>query len=276
MGISNNNQNSRYYDFFREQEIIFTKSNIQILHLDLREVYIKFNGGQWPCIINSTSLQSAKIIIGTASGAYKEMVNNPKVSLSLRYSFIEPNESKVQFFVACAVDKIIPLPNTEELVIVSLLFTQRPPDDLISRIGEFIETNENFKNRKEDRIEINQNSIRKLGIEREESIVFVEGIPRKCILKDLSFGGAKIMFVGIPKFLIDKPVDLKITFSETNDTVGIKGVVKDAEFLEGRKDIASVHIKFDEDKVPLLYKRRINNYITTYQKNMLNNKRNNL
>ena len=276
MGISNNNQNSRYYDFFREQEIIFTKSNIQILHLDLREVFIKFNGGQWPCIINSTSLQSAKIIIGTASGAYKEMVNNPKVSLSLRYSFIEPNESKVQFFVACAVDKIIPLPNTEELVIVSLLFTQRPPDDLISRIGEFIETNENFKNRKEDRIEINQNSIRKLGIEREESIVFVEGIPRKCILKDLSFGGAKIMFVGIPKFLIDKPVYLKITFSETNDTVGIKGVVKDAEFLEGRKDIASVHIKFDEDKVPLLYKRRINNYITTYQKNMLNNKRNNL
>ena len=276
MGISNNNQNSRYYDFFREQEIIFTKSNIQILHLDLREVYIKFNGGQWPCIINSTSLQSAKIIIGTASGAYKEMVNNPKVSLSLRYSFIEPNESKVQFFVACAVDKIIPLPNTEELVIVSLLFTQRPPDDLISRIGEFIETNENFKNRKEDRIEINQNSIRKLGIEREESIVFVEGIPRQCILKDLSFGGAKIMFVGIPKFLIDKPVDLKITFSETNDTVGIKGVIKDAEFLEGRKDIASVHIKFDEDKVPLLYKRRINNYITTCQKNMLNNKRNNL
>ncbi len=276
MGISNNNQNSRYYDFFREQEIIFTKSNIQILHLDLREVYIKFNGGQWPCIINSTSLQSAKIIIGTASGAYKEMVSNPKVSLSLRYSFIEPNESKVQFFVACNVDKIIPLPNTEELVIVSLLFTQRPPDDLISRIGEFIETNENFKNRKEDRIEINQNSIRKLGIEREETIVFVEGIPRKCILKDLSFGGAKIMFVGIPKFLIDKPVDLKITFSETNDTVGIKGVIKDAEFLEGRKDIASVHIKFDEDKVPLLYKRRINNYITTCQKNMLNNKRNSL
>lgn len=276
MGISNNNQNSRYYDFFREQEIIFTKSNIQILHLDLREVYIKFNGGQWPCIINSTSLQSAKIIIGTASGAYKEMVSNPKVSLSLRYSFIEPNESKVQFFVACAVDKIIPLPNTEELVIVSLVFTQRPPDDLISRIGEFIETNENFKNRKEDRIEINQNSIRKLGIEKEESIVFVEGIPRKCILKDLSFGGAKIMFVGIPKFLIDKPVDLKITFSETNDTVGIKGVIKDAEFLEGRKDIASVHIKFDEDKVPLLYKRRINNYITTCQKNMLNNKRNSI
>ena len=274
MGISNNNQNSRYYDFFREQEIIFTKSNIQILHLDLREIYIKFNGGQWPCIINSTSLQSAKIIIGTASGAYKEMTQNPKVNLSLRYSFVEPNESKVQFFVACSVERIIPLPNTEELVIVSLLFTQRPPDDLISRIGEFIETNENFKNRKEDRIEVNPNSIRKLGIEREETIVFVDGIPRKCILKDLSFGGAKIMFVGIPKFLINKPVDLKILFSEANETVGIKGIIKDAQFLEGRKDIAVVHIKYEEDKVPLLYKRRINNYITNYQKNVLNTKSN--
>ena len=181
------------------------------------------------------------------------MTQNPKVNLSLRYSFVEPNESKVQFFVACSVERIIPLPNTEELVIVSLLFTQRPPDDLISRIGEFIETNENFKNRKEDRIEVNPNSIRKLGIEREETIVFVDGIPRKCILKDLSFGGAKIMFVGIPKFLINKPVDLKILFSETNETVGIKGIIKDAQFLEGRKDIAVVHIKYDEDKVPRLH-----------------------
>ena len=82
------------------------------------------------------------------------------------------------------------------------------------------------------------------------------------------------MFVGIPKFLINKPVDLKILFSETNETVGIKGIIKDAQFLEGRKDIAVVHIKYDEDKVPLLYKRRINNYITNYQKNMLNKKPN--
>ena len=69
--------------------------------------------------------------------------------------------------------------------------------------------------------------------------------------------------------------EIWIAFSEASDTVGIKGVIKDAEFLEGRKDIASVHIKFDEDKVPLLYKRRINNYITNYQKNMLNSKKNN-
>lgn len=270
MGISINNQNNRYYDYYRDSELIFTKSNIQILKLDLRGIYIKCNGGQWPCIINSTSMQNAKIIIGTSSGAYTIMNKNLNSNLSLRYCFLDQNNSQISFFVTCNVERISNLPNSGELALVSLKFTQRPPDDLISRIGEFIETNENFKNRKEDRIEINENSLRKLGIEKEETIIYVDGIPRKCILKDLSFGGAKVMFVGVPKFLIDKPIELCINFVENNEIIKVKGVIKKAEFLEGRKDIAVVHIQYIAEEVPMLYKRRINNYIANYQKNMLN------
>ena len=70
----------------------------------------------------------------------------------------------------CLVDKIQDYTHTNELALITLNFSQRPPDDLILRIGEVLEANENFINRREDRINITKESIRSLGIEKEESI----------------------------------------------------------------------------------------------------------
>ena len=271
MGIANSHQISRYYDFFRDKEIVFTKSNLQILKMDPRQIYVKCAGGQWPCLINSSSLQSAKIILGTNSGAFLAMQKDKNLAVSIRYCFLDANNAPIHFFVNCTVGDINKYQNTEELAVVTLNFTQRPPDDLIFKIGEFLEASENFYHRKEDRIDINKNSIRKLGLEKEESVIFVENVPRRCILKDLSFGGAKVMLVGVPKFLVGKNIGLKIDFIDTNESVLIPGIIPRAEFLEGRKDIASVHIAFNADTVPMVYKIHINSFITTYQKTILNN-----
>ncbi|MCR4735492.1 MAG: PilZ domain-containing protein [Treponema sp.] len=270
MNISTSHQISRYYDYFRDKEIVFTKANLKSLKIDPRQIYIKCNGGQWPCIINSSSLQMAKIIIGTASGAFQEITKKKDNSLSLRYCFLDQNNAPIHFFVNCNIGEISRYQNTEELALVTLVFTQRPPDDLISRIGEFVEACENFKIRKEERISINSKSIQKLGIDKEESVILVEQVPRRCVLKDISFGGAKVMLVGIPKFLVNKSVVLKIEFSDTNESLGIAGKIMNAEFLEGRKDISLCHIVYDTDLVPMSYKIHVNNFITTVQKSMLN------
>ena len=271
MGIANSHQISRYYDFFRDKEIVFTKANVQILKMDPRQVYVKCAGGQWPCLINSSSLQSAKIIIGTNSGAFLAMQKDKNLAISIRYCFLDANNAPIHFFVNCTVGDINKYQNTEELAIVTLNFTQRPPDDLIFKIGEFLEASENFYQRKEDRIDINKNSIRKLGLEKEESIIFVENVPRRCILKDLSFSGAKVMLVGVPKFLVGKSIALKIDFIDTNESVLVPGIIPRAEILEGRKDITSAHIAFNVDNVPMVYKIHINSFIPTYQKTILNN-----
>ena len=197
------------------------------------------------------------------------------MSIQLRYCFLDANGAPIHFFVNCTVGEINKYQNTEELAVVTLNFTQRPPDDLIFKIGEFLEANENFYHRKEERIDINKNSIRKLGLEKEESIIFVENVPRRCILKDLSFSGAKVMLVGVPKFLVGKNIALKIDFIDTNESVLVPGIIPRAEFLEGRKDITSVHIAFNGDAVPMVYKIHINSFITTYQKTILNNQQTN-
>lgn len=270
MAIVTGRQIGHYYDYFRDKEIVFTKSNLQMLRIDPRQIYIKCNGGQWPCIINSSSLMAAKIIIGSGSGFFVEMNKNKNANISLRYCFLDSNNSPIHFFVNCSIGDISKYYGTNELTIVTLNFTQRPPDDLIIRIGEFCEANENFSTRREDRIEINANSIRKLGLDKEETFIFIDNVPRRCIIKDLSFGGCRVLLVGVPKFLAGKPIGLKIDFSDTNESVIIPGIIPRAEFLEGRKDICSVGICYNGDAVPMPYKLHINNYITTYHKKMLN------
>ena len=275
MSVATSHHISRYYDYYRDKEIVFTKANLKSLRIDPRQIYLKSNGGQWPCIINSSSLQQAKVIIGTASGIYTTVQKNRTAPISIRYCFFDQNNEPIQFSVNCNVLDIKPFQNSNELAIVTLNFTQRPPDDLILRIGEFIEVNENFQNRKEERIAINENSLRLLNIPKEESYIFIAGVPRKCILKDISFGGAKAMLVGIPKFLENKAVDLRLFFMDTNEKISLQGIIKQSDFLPGRKDISIVHIEFIPDEIPMTYKFHINSYITSYQKQLIQNQINN-
>ena len=275
MSVTTSHHISRYYDYYRDKEIVFTKANLKSLRIDPRQIYLKSNGGQWPCIINSSSLQMAKVIIGTSSGIYATIQKNRNAPISIRYCFFDQNNVPIQFSVNCNVLEIKPFQGSNELSMLTLTFTQRPPDDLIIRIGEFIEVNENFQNRKEERIAINENSLRLLGIPKEESYIFIAGVPRKCILKDLSFGGAKAMLVGIPKFLENKSVDLRLFFMDTNEKISLQGVIKNSDFLPGRKDISIVHIEFIADEIPMTYKFHINSYITSYQKQLIQNQINN-
>ena len=275
MSVTTSHHISRYYDYYRDKEIVFTKANLKSLRIDPRQIYLKSNGGQWPCIINSSSLQQAKVIVGTSSGIYGTIQKNRTAPISIRYCFFDQNNEPIQFSVNCSVTDIKPFQNSNELAMLTLNFTQRPPDDLILRIGEFIEVNENFQNRKEERIAINENSLRLLNIPKEESYIFIAGVPRKCILKDLSFGGAKAMLVGIPKFLENKAVDLRLFFIDTNEKISLQGIIKNSDFLPGRKDISIVHIEFVPDEIPMTYKFHINSYITSYQKQLIQNQINN-
>ena len=46
-----------------------------------------------------------------------------------------------------------------DLALITLAFNQRPPDDLILKLGEFVEVNENFKFQNKQKILINKENI---------------------------------------------------------------------------------------------------------------------
>lgn len=269
MGIATNQQISNYYDFYRDKEIIFSKDILRSLRIDPRQIYIKCNGAQWPCIINSTSFQMAKIILGTKGGAFAQITKKDAPPASLRFCFIEPDNEPLSFFIAGKVSEVTPYMNSQELAIITLTYTQRPPDDLILKLGTLIEANINSVQRREERIVINEDSKHKLNIDREESVIYIQNVPRRCILRDLSFSGAKVILLGLSKFIQDKEAVIRFQFSDPIETIDIKGTIVSADLIEGRQDIVAASIKFDENQVPLSYKIHINNYVTMNRKSFL-------
>ncbi len=267
--ITTNQQINEFYNKYRENEIVFTKDIIRFLRVDPRQIYVKCAGSQWPCIINSTSFQQAKIILGTTGGAFQQITKKDAPPVNLRYCFIESDNQPLVFFVTCRVTDVTPYMNSHELAIVTLSFTQRPPDDLIYKLGSLMDANEGFLYRKEERIILNEDSQRLLGINKRESIVYIQNVPRKCILWNLSFSGAKIVVLGLPSFINGKDCIVRLLFSEPNEIIDVKGTIISAKEVEGRKDLAEAGIKFDENLVPLAYKIRINNYLSNKRKRFL-------
>lgn len=267
--ITTNQQINEYYNKYRENEIIFSKDIMRFLRLDPRQIYVKCAGSQWPCIINSTSFQQAKIIIGTNGGAFHQITKKDAPPVNLRFCFIESDNQPLIFFVTCRVTDVTPYMNSKELAILTLSFTQRPPDDLIYKIGSLIDANQGFIYRKEERIVLNEDTKRLLGINKKESIVYIQSVPRRCIIWNLSFTGSKIIVLGVPKFLENKDCIIRLLFSDPTEIIDVKGTIVSVKTVEGRQDLVEAGIKFDENQVPLAYKMRINDFLSNRRKKFL-------
>ncbi len=270
MAVITSQQITRYYDLYRDTEITFSKEVIRTLKMDPRQIYVKCTGSQWPCIINSTSLQAARIIVGTKGGAYTQL-SQQGATCSLGFCFINDEGQPIRFFVNTRVQEVSQYMNSQDLAIISLAFTQRPPDDLIESIGKLLEANFNAIRRREERIIITEDSKRLLGLAKEEAVIFIQNIPRHCIIRDLSFSGCKVILMGLANFLKDKEAIIRLDFEDSKEPIPIKGTIMSADSVQGRKELISLSIKYDESLVPMAYKLHINDYVTNIRKNQLAN-----
>ena len=270
MGIITSQQLQNYYDFYREKEVTHTKEVLRTLAVDPRQIYVKCNGAQWPCIINSTSFQIARIIVGTKGGAYAAMAKKDPPPVSLRFYFIQQHDQPISFFVTGRITDISPYMNSTELAVITLTFTQRPPDDLIEKIGSMLEANSNAIRRKDERIIITDDAKRRMNMTRDETIIFIQNVPRRCILRDISFSGAKVILLGIEKFIQGKETILRIHFDEPDEIIQLAGHVVKTSPVEGRPEIIYACLQFDEAAVPTSYRIRINTYLTSMRKTILN------
>lgn len=266
MGYATSQQLSRYYDLYQNIDVTFSKEVIKTTNLIMSQVYIKALGGQWPCVINSSSLVGAKVIAGVKSGVYSK-IQQGNTSVNLRFSFLDQGKKEpISFFVSSKVTGMNQYSGSPDLVLINLSYTQRAPDDLIERLGTLLEANINSTKRSEDRILITPNAIRKMGITQKETIVFIDGIPRRCILRDLSFSGAKVIMVGIAQFIKGKDVVLRIDLDEPRAAIGIKGKVVRTENVENRKELVALAIQYNNTEVPMVYKMQVNAFLTQYSK----------
>jgi c-di-GMP-binding flagellar brake protein YcgR len=251
-----------YYSGFRGIPITFHKEVIQVTGLQTKQVILKCGSDFFPCVVYSASFEEAKVVANNKSGLVEKLkeTNN---SASLKFCFKVPSSGEqVAFLVSARVTGFTQYDSSADMSMFTLQFSQRPPDDLIEIVGRVIEANKTFTKRKDDRITITPETLRKMHFTPKEVGVTIDGVPRRCILRDISFTGARLVLLGISKFLINKPITIKFDFDEPSETYNITGKSVDIEKVAERNDMVVLNMVYDEP-VPMTYKVRLSDYLNS-------------
>ncbi|MDR0442600.1 MAG: PilZ domain-containing protein [Treponema sp.] len=263
MGVLTSQKITLYYERFKHIDVTFTKEIIQVTGLFTQQVHLKCGNDFWPCVVYTASFQNAKVVANVKTGLLGKLqsANN---NVSLRFCFKSPEKTNpVTFFVAARVMGSAPYGGSEDINMLTLQFTNRPPDDLIEIMGRVLDANVNSAKRKDARVPLSVDNMRKLNLVSSESAVFIERVPRRCILRDLSFSGSKVIMMGVAKFLTDKEAALRLDFNDPRETFLIKGTFVRAENVEGKKEMVALGLSFDEAVVPMGFKIRLNDFLTS-------------
>ena len=260
MSFATSQQINKYLEAYKDVSVTFSKEIIEVLFFDVKQASVRASGGQWPCILNSASMSGAKIICNKNSGLLKKISTQSFSNASLRFSFFDSDSKEpISFFVTVRLVGVSDY-QMDDLSLVTLAYTQRAPDALIERLGRIIEATVNAKRYAIEKIVLTDVIMRRIALSKKETVVFVEGVPRRCIIQNISFVGATVYIMGVASFLKNKAVTLKFDFSDPDTVIAIKGRTVGAVPLEDRKDLVSLTIDYEMQSVPMNYKLYLNRY----------------
>ncbi|KGM43908.1 hypothetical protein JY97_04310, partial [Alkalispirochaeta odontotermitis] len=203
MAFVTSQQLDAYYDKYKEIDVTFTKDVAKSLRMIQNQTHLKYKGGQRSCVIYSSSLCGSKIIIALPNKLLAKLQTAKLVYL--RYCFQkEDSNDIISFIVHSRVIGFTQYGDNKEIYFAQLEYTHRPPDALIEIIGAMLDANVNAKRRKEERIIIDTNNMRRLSLVSNTHIVRIDKASRNGLLRDISFSGLKIIILGDQVSLIGK------------------------------------------------------------------------
>ncbi|MDR2517391.1 MAG: PilZ domain-containing protein [Spirochaetaceae bacterium] len=264
MALITSQKIAAYYEKYHAIEVTFAREVIQVTGMVTQQIFLKCGGDFWPCVVYTTSMEGAKIVANIKSGIVGKLSQANNMG-NLRFCFKNADaDSPVTFFVAVKITGNAPYDKSKDMNLFTLQFTQRPPDDLIEVLGRLLDANYNSVKRKNDRINLTADAVRRLKVQINDVAVFIQQVPRRCILREISFSGAKLVVMGVAKFLVEKESALKIDFEDPYESFAIQGKCIAADAVEGRQDLLAVALEFNESTIPMAYKIRINDYLSQF------------
>lgn len=257
---------NEYYERFGNVEVTFTKRVSEVLGLLPKHVYLKCQADILQCAVYSASMREARVIARLRVSALTSL-RQAGNAVALRLCFRRPERAdSLSFYVASKITSLTAY-NKEapEMHLLWLEYTHRPPDDLIEILGELLEANVNARRRKEARIDVTPAAMKALGLESREAALLVQEAEHRCLLKDLSFSGAKVLIYGQGQELVEKQAVLRLTLAGESKPTALPGRILRFETAANRQDIGALAILFEEQKVAMPYKIAINNYLRAHR-----------
>jgi hypothetical protein len=249
----------RLHENYRDTEVTFNSQVILESGLVTSEVRLDVSGIRVPCVLYACSMKGARVIAEVGE-SLRDALSRSRGAAALHLGFHQAHQPEATaFLVASRVESLSEYhPQKPQMQFITLEFIQRPADVLVEILGSILEIKANTLRRRDERVVLTPDVMKRIGLPSKESCIAIGGAPRRCIVRDLSFGGAKILMSaqGTPQG--DAKVYLKLARCELKDETVLDGSVVRVEDIEGHDDLVALSIRFSSDP-PISYKQKINN-----------------
>jgi hypothetical protein len=209
---------AQLYKKYSATEVTFNAQVILASGLVTGEVHLNVGDLHPRCVLYACSMKGARIIAEVGNDFPSALVRNGNMA-ALYLSFRPQDKAPdLTFFVSSRVESLAEYESKSRHVrFMTLTFEQKPSDALVGILGTLLEINANAIRRKDERIVLTSESMKKIGMESKESYVVFSGTARRCIVGDLSFSGAKILVTATENPRSDTRVALKLARCEVAD-----------------------------------------------------------
>ncbi len=246
------------YQEYLDTELTYTKEVASGLGLLPAESSLKWQGELFPCVVHSCTFRAAKVLVRLTGAQWKAMDLGSKIT-TLTLTFLQPKTGKKELFQFNGTLQALQqhgAPENELSILLAVVFSHRPPEGFLQAHGSYLNLKKEANQRREDRIPLNADARELLGLASLNTTVVVDHIERKCLLRELSYNGARVILTGVAPFLLDKPFTLAVPMAG-RDSLDIPGRILRAEAVDGHKGLAVIALGYHPDRVPLEYLRTL-------------------
>ncbi|AHH08700.1 PilZ domain-containing protein [Borrelia anserina] len=169
------------------------------------------------------------------------------------------------FFIPSLVVKLVNTSSCsvqdKEYNLLTLDFLSPIPEEFAVKIGKLLDLKLGQNQRIHERIIISKDSLRKLNIDSDKAFVEVKGVKYKCLIKDLSYGGALLISYFDYEVIDESNIDLTLSFNIAGKEVSILGKTRNLSVIQTPNGkVLALGVAFCEEKIPLDYTMLIHDY----------------
>jgi len=246
------------YQEYLDTELTYTREVAAGLGLLPAESTLKWQGELYPCVVHACSFRQAKVLLRLNADQWKAMEFGSRIT-TLTLTFLQAKTAKKELFQFNGALQILQqhgAPDHELSILVGVSFNHRPPEGFLQAHGSYLNLKKEANQRTEDRISLNEETRDLMGLASLSTTVTVDHIERKCLMRELSYNGARVILTGVAPFLLDKPFTFSVPLQGRN-VLEIPGKIVRAEAVEGHRGLAVIALGYHPERVPVEYLRTL-------------------
>ena len=178
---------ARLYEEFGATEVTFNAQVILESGLITSDVRLTVGSRHTPCVLYACSMKGARLIMEVIQ-AEGDLLTKSSSAASLHLGFRRKDDkAPVTFFIPSRIESLSDYSaRRPQMRFANLEFTQKPSDTLVEILGSLLEIKSNELRRRDQRIVMTPDVMKRIGLQSRESCLAIEGTPRRCFLRDPS------------------------------------------------------------------------------------------